>query len=215
MSSGDSQRSPFQRYINQFTEKKIHGALVRSGYALPCSVTAVMGSVVTVSFQIQTPGQTATFTTVTVPVEGSEYARVPIQVGCKGWVKPADARLGGITGLGGGTATLAQPANLGALVFATLGNKGFTAPTDPNKYEIYGPEGFIARSQNGNVKIVGSETEVDITVGATTIKITDGLIDFGSANITTTGTINSEGKILSAHIHSGVQTGSGDTGPPV
>lgn len=215
MSSGESQRSPFAQYINKFTERKISGALVSAGYSLPCSVTAVMGSLVTVSFQIQTPGRSTTFTTVTMPVEGSEYARVPIQVGCQGWVKSATARLGGVTGQGAGTATLAKPTNLGALVFAPLGSSNFTPATDPNKYEIYGPEGFIARSQNGNVKIVGTETSLVLTVGSISMTITSSGIDLGNANLTTTGTITSNGIPLAIHLHTGVQTGGGDTGPPI
>ena len=144
--SGENQRSPFQRFINQFTEKKISDELVISGYALPCSVVTVMGSLVTVKFEINTPNQTTTLTNVTVPVEGSEYVRLPLQVGCKGWVKPADARLGGVTGLGTGTADLTRPANLGALVFAPLGNKGWTAPEDPNQLELYGVDGALIKS---------------------------------------------------------------------
>lgn len=234
--SGENQRSPFQRYINKFTEKKIADELVLTGYALPCQVVTVMGSIVTVSFQINTPNQTTTLPNVTVPVEGSEYVRLPIQVGCKGWVKPADARLGGVTGLGTGTADLTRPANLGALVFAPLGNKNFTPPTDPNKIEIYGPAGFIARSQNGNVSVVGTQTSLVLTVGAINITVDGtaiifngpvvfngtvsgiegggGTVNFGNANVTTTGTITSNGVVLSTHLHSGVSTGIDDTGPP-
>lgn len=41
-----------------------------------------------------------------------------------------------------------------------------------------------------------------------------GTIDFGNANMTTTGTIKSNGKSLSTHTHSGVQAGGGNSGPP-
>ncbi len=42
-----------------------------------------------------------------------------------------------------------------------------------------------------------------------------GTIDFGNANIQTTGTVKQGTVVLGTHTHSGVQTGGGNSGPPV
>ena len=76
-----------------------------------------------------------------MPVEGSEYIRLPIQVGDKGWVKAADAYLGGVSGLGGGVASLVRQGNLAALVFAPIGNTNFATVSNANAVTIYGVNG--------------------------------------------------------------------------
>jgi hypothetical protein len=57
---------------------------------------------------------------VRMPVLTSEYIRAPLAVGCRGFVIPADAYLGGMSGLGGGTATLS-----GAISFTNANNATF------------------------------------------------------------------------------------------
>jgi hypothetical protein len=56
--------------------------------------------------------------------------------------------------------------------------------------------------------------ESGFKVVAPTINL-NGLTIDASGNLTTSGTITSAGKVLSTHIHSGVTTGGGDSGPPV
>ena len=85
------------------------------------------------------------------------------------------------------------------------------------------------RCHSGGIDIV-SPTKVTITapiidlVGAITVDGTvtgpGGAIDFGTSNLTTTGQVTGGiviggGKNLATHVHGGVQTGGGDTGPPV
>jgi len=87
-----------------------------------------------------------------------EYIRLPIQVGDKGVTFPADARLGGISGLGGGTADLSVPANLSALVFMPVSNQNWAPVTDPNKVVLYGPNGGVLMSSDASVSLTMDKT---------------------------------------------------------
>ena len=126
------------------------------GKALPCSVLAVSGSIVTVGFELT--NIPFTLPSVTVPMFGPEYIRYPTQVGDLGAVFPIDTYLGGISGLGGGVADLSMRANLSSLVFFPVGNKNWSAPTDPNKIELYGPDGAILRTKDNTSALTVSET---------------------------------------------------------
>lgn len=162
-SGGNAQVTPFVRSINRFAEQKVREAIGLLGYSLPASVTAVSGSIVTVKFELNTP---FTLPSVTVPLAGAEYIRMPTQVGDKGFVVPANARLGGVSGLGGGTADLSTPGNLSALVFFPIGNKGWDATDNPNQVVIYGPDGVVIRSKDKSVKVLVTNDGVEVTVPA-------------------------------------------------
>lgn len=188
MSVDLSQKLPLARSLNRIAEQQAQNAISILGKALPAQVTAVAGSIVTIKFLVQSASMT--LPNVTVPVAGSEYVRLPVQVGDLGVVFPADVFLGGVTGLGSGVASLSLPANLSALVFFPVGNKNFSATDDPKKIVLYGPNGGIIRSVDKSVEI-----NVDKTSGAVAIK----------GNLTVTGTI-SQGTgaslvTLGAHIH--------------
>lgn len=81
---------------------------------------AVSGSIVTVKFDVGVPLQQ-----MSMAVAGTRYCRSPIQAGDLGFATTADAYLGGVTGLGGGTADLTQRGNLSALVWVPVGNKSW------------------------------------------------------------------------------------------
>lgn len=83
---------------------------------------------------------------ITVPVVGSEYVRLPIQFGMKGFVIAANAYLGGVSGLGGGAADLTGRPNLANLAFVPIGNRDWSATLNPNALDLYGPEGVILRA---------------------------------------------------------------------
>ena len=89
---------------------------------------------------------------------GSEYIRLPIQPGCKGWVIPSDVYLGGMSGLGGGVAGLEQRATLAALVWSPIGNTAWDASENPNAVVIYGPDGVIIRD-HGNTALVSVDSQ--------------------------------------------------------
>lgn len=161
--SNNAQKTWIARSLNQFAEKKALDAIELLGKALPCSVTAVAGSIVTVKFELTNISYT--LPNVTCPMFGPEYIRYPTQVGDKGAVFPADAYLGGMSGLGGGVADLSLVGNLSALVFFPIANKNWSASDNANALVLYGPDGVILRDTNkqtlvsvdtqGNAKVHG------------------------------------------------------------
>ncbi len=199
----NSRKTPLQPSLARIGQAKAQDALQLTGKSLPCSIVRVVSSgIVTVKFEVNS----APFTLpdITVPVEMSEYLRLPLQVGDKGWVRAADARLGGVTGLGAGVASLNQPGNLAALVFAPLGSTTWTV-VDLNALVGYGPNGFVLRDTASNTTIVGTPTSLTLTRGGASITLTGG-------NVEIVGTLIINGDAYLAHEHSGVQTGSGNSG---
>lgn len=175
---GNTQKTPFARAINRFTEGKVLDFIQLTGKALPCHVTAVVGSIVTVKFDV-----TSDFTLpdVTCPMFGPQYIRYPIQTGCLGVVLPADVYLGGITGIGGGTADFSLPSNLSALVFMPVANNGaldgnnssenWPETENADALVLYGPDGAIIRTLDKNttltIKRDGVLLNTDKTIGIT------------------------------------------------
>jgi hypothetical protein len=96
----EAQKVPLSRSLSAFAQKKALSEIAKRGQALPGHVVAVSGAIVTVNFDVQG----VTLPQVAMPLIGAEYIRWPIQVGDKGYAAAADAYLGGVSGLGGGTA---------------------------------------------------------------------------------------------------------------
>jgi hypothetical protein len=237
--SNNAQKTPFAQSINRFAEQKIRGFMQLTGQALPCSVVSVNGSIVTVKFEITS---NYTLPQVTVPVFGPEWIRYPIQVGDKGMVIPADAYLGGVSGLGTGTAGLNLPGNLSALIFMPIANANWSATDDANALVLYGPDGVVIRDKGAHCKIVLTPTNITVTVpGGQTVTINGMTVINGNAQIngnlqlsgaiqsapgaTYTGDIKTAGNViagfatsdqvgLTTHKHGGVQTGGGSTSSP-
>lgn len=200
--SDNSLKVPFAQSMAATINEKAAQAIGNLGLSLPCSVVAVNGSIVTVNFLIQQPVTVEnpfTLPNVTCPIFGPEWIRYPVQVGDLGFVVPADAYLGGVSGLGGTmTADLSQPSNLGALVFFPIGNKNFAGPLDANKLELYGKTGVVIKDkQGGNVLIdIDDSGNITITLG-------------GGGDLVVNGVS------FLHHVHTGVQTGGGNSGPPL
>lgn len=208
--ASNAQKTPVVKTLNEFAAKKAIDAIAILGKALPASVVSVSGSIVTVKFELDV---TFTLPQVTVPIATSVYRREPTQVGDLGVVRPADVRLGGISGLGGGTANLTTPSNLGALVWEPVANANWPATDDPNAYVIYGPNGAIIRDSGKNCQILLDQTKIEIT-GKNTVKVAVGAnsITISSSGIDIEGTLTINGTAYLAHLHSGVTTGAGNTG---
>ncbi len=170
MSDADNyQKVPLARTLNVFAEKKVRGAMALLGNVLPAQVVAVSNSIVTVRFLLAaTANSPYTLPNVTIPINGPEYVRMPTQVGDKGIVIPSDVYLGGVSGLGGGTADLSLQANLSSLVFFPIGNKNFSATDDPNSVVIYGPNGAILRNaaKTSSVTISAAGTAIKVPIGS-------------------------------------------------
>jgi len=159
----NAQKVPFVRSMNLFAQRRALDAIQLLGKALPASVTAVNGSIVTVKFEVQS---LFTLPKVTIPALVWQYVRIPIQVGDTGMVMPADADLGGVDGLGHGTADLTTPANLSALVFVPVASKNWSASEDPNAVVIYGPDGVVLRDAGKKTTLTLTPTGIVITLPA-------------------------------------------------
>lgn len=196
--SGNAIKLPFADSLPKTVRNRIGDAMQILGKALPASVVSVNGSIVTVKFEIVASAG-FTLPQVTVPLAGSEYVRLPIQSGCKGAVIPADAYLGGMSGLGGGVADLTQCGNLSNVIFLPIGNTGFTV-VDGNVLTLYGPQGVTIRDAMAGAVIMVTTNSISLMVDGMGI-----LINSSGTTI--------DGKNFLGHSHTGVQSGSSDTGP--
>lgn len=151
----NAQKTPALQSLNRIAYKGAANSTSILGKTLPCSVTKVQGSIVTVKFEVN--AAPFTLPPATMPVFGPEYIRYPIQIGCKGMAIAANAYLGGMSGLGAGVATLAEPPNLSALVFLPFGNVDFSA-VDGNALVLYGPDGAVIRDIGGNCVLTISDS---------------------------------------------------------
>lgn len=193
--ANNSQKLPLARALNQIAHKRALDVISRLGQALPCSVTAVSGSIVTVSCQVSGP---YTIPQLTVPKAESQWMRTPTQIGDDGILVPTDSLLNAVSGQGGSAPNITSLiANLSALVFMPVGSKSFSAPDDPNAVLLYGPNGAIIRDASSASKIVLTPSGITATTpGAVTI----------TGNLIVTGTITAgqggaDQVTLQQHIH--------------
>jgi hypothetical protein len=134
-----------QSNLNQIAIKNAQQAIQNSGRTLPCRITAIDGSIVTVAIEADTSPWT--IPPLTIPKAESEWMRAPVQIGTKGIVIPSDVYLGGISGLGGGVANMTPVGNLSALVFVPVANKNFSQ-VNTNASYISGPEGAVIQDDS-------------------------------------------------------------------
>ena len=186
--------------------------IANTGQALPCRVEAVNGAIVTVSFQVNS--DPVVLPQISIPKAESPWIRMPTQVGDLGVTIPADAYLGGVSGLGGGIATLDNPGNLSALVFVPVSNAN-SAPSNPNAAIVQGPDGAIIQTTSGTASSVVTNTAgTVITFGSTSITINSSEITMTAGGKTVT--LNStgftiDGILFDTHVHGGVSTGGATT----
>ncbi|MCU6240798.1 hypothetical protein [Enterobacter asburiae] len=163
--------------MHSFAAQKIASAMQMAGKILPASVVKRAGNMITVSFLLTDIPYT--LPQITLPLFGPEYIRYPMQPGDKGIVIPANTYLGGVSGLGGGIASLTPPANLSALSFLPLSNTEWEA-VDDQVLTMYGPEGVTLRDAGSNttflltpqsITIVTPE-QFQVTVGGTVLTLT-------------------------------------------
>lgn len=179
----NAQKTPFVRAMGSFAQRKALDEIQKRGSALPGHVVAVNGPIVTVNFDVKG----ATLHEITMPVFGAEYIRLPIQVGDKGVAFPASIYLGGVSGLGGGTADDTLRGNLSALVWFPIGNKNWSA-VDANAVTIYGPNGVVLKDTSGAASITLTPSGITMTCGGHTILI-------NSSGVTI------DGRVFLAHAH--------------
>lgn len=167
----------FAGNMNNFAANKIAQAQLMAGKVLPAAVVERNGNMVVIQVLLRNVPYVVPH--LTVPLFGPEYIRYPLQPGDKGILIPADTYLGGVSGLGGGTADLTPPANLSALTFLPISNTEWES-VDPNVLTMYGPEGVTLRDSGSNttflltpesITIVTPE-QFKVTVGGTAFTLT-------------------------------------------
>jgi hypothetical protein len=213
-----------QKTQNQLAIKRAAQEIQKQGRALPCRVTKVSGQIVTVAFEMDTSPWT--LKPISIPKNESPWIIQSTQVGDKGVTMPSDVYLGGISGLGGGTASFTRRGNLSALVFVPVGNTS-TTPIDPNATQVQGPNGAIIRTTSGTTSSIVTNTSgttitfgtVSLIVNASGVTVDIGGETFaiGATGANSTLPITAPDVILpngavNPHTHPGVQTGSGNTG---
>jgi len=191
-----------QDSLNKLAIQRATDMIRQRGLALPCSVKAVNGSIVTVSFNVQGGGA---LPNVTIPKAESQYIRTPTQVGDVGVTIPADVILASASGIGTALADISRSyGNLSTLMFVPLGNKSFPAVNENAAY-VAGPQGAVVGMIDGSSTITVDSTGITITVGSKTWTFTNA------------GLTLSNGVVDETHVHlytpgTGTPT---DTGPPV
>jgi hypothetical protein len=203
MPSNDNNTLWFQRSLNKQSANQARMAIARTGRALPCVVTAVNGSLVTVSFQVQS-SQPYTLPQLTLPKAEGPWIRSPTAVGDYGITISADTSIGGINGAGAGVAQVSTNyGNLSSLVWIPVASSAFPAAPNANQAWVNGPAGAILSDEAQTASVTVSANLVTIKAGGSTWTFAPGAFTL------------STGIIAESHQHGGVASGSSDTGPPI
>jgi hypothetical protein len=202
MNRGNYQKTPIGPSLSRIGMEAAANAIQQLGRFLPCTVMSVSGSIVTVKFEINT---TFTLPQITIPILGSQWLRVPIQPGDAGMTVSCDTYLGGISGLGGGVATMTRRHNLSALAFVHVSQTTWPASPNPNAAWINGPDGVVLSDTGKTTFVTLTPGEVQITAGGKTW------------TFNSTGFTMASGVVAEFHDHlytpgTGTPT---DTGPPL
>ncbi len=167
--STNAQKTPMVRSLALMGVNQFEGGQQLLGKAAPATLISLSANktIATVKVEIDS---VYTIPAITCPVFGPQFIRYPLPAGTKGFLVPADFYMGGMTGLGAGTATLTRQANLAACSFFPVGNSEFNVLPFGNKLVLYGPDGAVLTDgktepevkvmvdQEGNVTIWGSKS---------------------------------------------------------
>jgi hypothetical protein len=165
----DFLKLPLQSSLNRAATARAEEAIQNTGRALPCKVTAVEGSIVTVTFEANIPYQQPDGTIavyqlppITLAKAESQWMRSPTQVGDFGLTLPADTFLGGISGIGTGVAdTGVDYGNLSGtrLVWVPVAALSFDSAPSPEQAYVNGPEGvFVSDTAQTATHVVAVPT---------------------------------------------------------
>lgn len=227
------------------TRALIDDALQINNFALPCHVIAVAGAMITIQFDVQSNYVLPQITVplfgpeyIRYPIKATDLGvLVPIntQIGFTAGLAPRPPNL----------SLNSDACNLEGLFFMPVGNKNWVTVDPqqvtvyaPNGITLRdtGSGAVIVLHPTSITATIGSTSlamsSSTITMTATT-KITlvapaielDGQMTQGTnaggypatlqGPVTVVNDVTAGGKSLEHHVHSGVQTGSGDSGPPV
>lgn len=186
------------------------------GWELPCTVLAVSNDGLKVTLNFEMNEQPYQLPQITVPIFMSEYVRLPIQPGTRGYTRFVDVPTDNITAEKSSSTTFKNFGNLNkTLVFQPISNAGWLPIPNQRVLWLYGPEGVTIQDlhldENGapvtSSVVTISQTVIRLQSGTSFIQINkDGMIDIQGASVRIMG------KDFLTHHHSGVQAGSDNTG---
>lgn len=173
----NAQKIPASFSLHQFAGGKVKEIVQQLGKSYPCHIAGIQQSgIVTVQFDVT--GVWNFPQVMQMPVAMPQYVRYPLQVGDKGVAMSADAYLGGVTGLGAGTANAAQrQSNLGALFFVPLANKSWAATDTGTTTIIGGPNGVVIQDSTDvtTIKVTANTVTIRVPIGKTIIVSSGGV----------------------------------------
>jgi GpV Apex motif len=198
VNDGNYTRTPVGVSLDRIAHDAVAQALEQVGKGLPCTVVSVSGQFVTVNFEVN--GGLYKLPNVTIPINTSQYDWLPVQLGDSGYTQAADVSLAAVSGVSNNVPTLTQSANLTGLCFQPVSNKTWTGPA--NMRVVQGPGGVL-------VQDLAATTTFRLTPGNITMSAGGHTIVISSAGVVI------DGIVFGTHVHTGVEPGGGDTGPPL
>lgn len=199
MNRGNFAKTPLGQSFNRIATQVTATAVQQFGRALPCSVVKVTGQIVAVKFEVNTPGLTLPGR-VAMPIATSFYDWLPVRVGDTGVTMPADVYLGGVSGLGGGTADLTQRANMSALVFVPVAHAAWSVPNAQQRV-VQGPAGALIRD-------TGAASVINVTTTGITLSFGGHSVVIDSAGV------HLDGILWDTHFHNQGNDSHGDSEEP-
>ncbi len=204
------QKIPLSRTLPLAIEKGVVDEIGQLGLALPGRVVAVSGAIVTVAFNVSG----ATVPQVTMPVVGTKYARMPIQVDDLGVAIPASVLIGQESGLGGDAAALYQRGNLSSLMWLPIGSDSWAA-VNPDYVVLSGPNGCQVQDESGAVVATFDKSagiSMSFGSGAFAMDGSGVTLSFsGKSVVINASGVTIDGILFDTHYHGGVTSGSSDT----
>lgn len=174
------QKKSFNVSLSELLQQRAAAAADQAGQAWPCHVTEVQGSIVTVSFDVNSG--ILTLPQVQMPIAESRYVTLPVQVGDRGLAISATVSIGAVSGLGAAAPpTLTNPGNLAAMVFVPIGNTSFPAGLS-NSVSITPPSGGTIENNAavvncaGNLNVANGATGSFTTSTGQTVDVVNGIV---------------------------------------
>jgi hypothetical protein len=187
-----SRKLSAQEQLQQGAINRAKEILNTKGLGLPCKIASISNELVTVQFAV---ADLVGLPNMTVPIAQPLYRQEPYQVGDAGFVMSLDAQPTEVSGQVTVQPNFQANGNLGALVFFPISNVNWPAIPDPNMYLIQGPDGFIIRSIDGSVSVIGKKgTSLALAYGGNNVTIS-------SSGIAINGTLTINGQAYMAHTH--------------
>ncbi|WP_162600977.1 hypothetical protein [Paraburkholderia sp. C35] len=237
-------KNPEYRSLVDGIRGQINEALMQLGMSLPCHVEKVQGAMISVGFDVTTLLPLPIVTIPLFGPEYIRYPIKAGDLGVVVSIDTSIAFTCGTSPRPPNLSPYSGGANLEGLFFMPVGNKNWT-PVDPAQVDIYAPNGVKLHDTGSGAIIDLHPDSIDVSVGDTVFHIDansitattqtftinapsivlNGNMSQGNGSTTYPATlqgpltvindVTAAGKSLEHHEHSGVQPGSGNSGPPL